>query len=132
MPKKTSKSTASQIPQRYVDGFVIPIPADKVKDYQKIARKASRIWREYGALDYFEAIGDDMQIKGVVPFTKLSKAKQGETVVFAWITYASRKHRDEVNAKVMADPRIQSMGPENMPFDCKRMAYGGFKVIVQG
>lgn len=115
----------------YVDGFVIPLPRKNIKTYQRIATKAGRIWKEHGALDYKECIGEDLKIKGLVPFTKVGKAKSGETVVFAYILFKSRKHRDTVNAKVMKDPRIQGMcDPKKMPFDVRRMAYGGFSVIV--
>jgi uncharacterized protein YbaA (DUF1428 family) len=116
----------------YVDGFVLPVPKNKLADYKKLAQKASKIWREHGALDYRECAGDDLDIKMMVPFPKLAKVKPGETVVFAWITYKSRAHRDAVNAKVMKDPRIANMDPKSMPFDCKRMAYGGFTTLVSG
>lgn len=115
----------------YVDGYVIPLPRKNIKAYRRIASKAGRIWKDHGALDYKECVGDDLKIKGMVPFTKISKAKPGETVVFAYILFKSRKHRDSVNAKVMNDPRIQKIcDPKKMPFDVKRMAYGGFSVIV--
>jgi len=116
----------------YVDGFVLPVPKNKLPAYKKLAQKASKIWREHGALDYRECAGDDLDIKMMVPFPKLAKVKPGETVVFAWITYKSRAHRDAVNAKVMQDPRIANMDPKSMPFDCKRMAYGGFTTLVGG
>ena len=115
----------------YVDGFVLPLPKDKVEAYREIAEKASKIWIEYGALEYRECVGDDMEVKDLVPFPKLAGAGAEETVVIAYIVYNSREHRDEVNAKVMADPRLQEMcGAEGMPFDCSKMAYGGFKSIV--
>lgn len=115
----------------YLDGYVLPLPRKHIKAYRRIASKAGRIWKEHGALDYKECIGEDLKIKGMVPFTKFGKAKAGETVVFAYVLFKSRKHRDAVNAKVMKDPRLQAIcDPENMPFDVKRMAYGGFKVIV--
>ena len=115
----------------YLDGYVLPLPRKHIKAYRRIASKAGRIWKEHGTLDYKECIGEDLKIKGLVPFTKASKAKAGETVVFAYVLFKSRKHRDSVNAKVMKDPRIQAMcNPEKMPFDPTRMAYGGFKVIV--
>ena len=116
----------------YVDGFVLPVPKKKLAVYQTMARKAGKIWREHGALQYVEAAGEDLNVKFGVPFTKQMKCKPGETVVFAWIVYKSRAHRDKVNAKVMKDPRLQKAcpSPEDMPFDCKRMLYGGFKVMV--
>jgi len=113
----------------YVDGFVLVVPKKKIALYKKIARKAGRIWREHGALDYRECVGDDLKVKFGLPFPKLTKAKAGETVVFSYIVYKSRAHRDKVNAKVMADKRLKMEGTE-MPFDMKRMAYGGFKTMV--
>jgi uncharacterized protein YbaA (DUF1428 family) len=122
MPK--SKAT-------YTDGFVIPVPTKKLAAYRRIARAASRIWCEYGAIDYKECVGDDLQAKFGVPFRKLAGAKPGEAVVFSWITYKSRAHRDRVNAKIIKDPRIAAMcGPKDAPFDPQRMAYGGFKIFV--
>jgi len=116
----------------YVDGFVLPVPADKLDAYKKIARIACKVWLEHGALDYVEAVAEDMKAEFCIPFPKMAKLKEGETVVFAFIRFKSRKHRDQVNAKVMKDPRICNMPPETMPFDCKRMSYGGFKVVVSG
>lgn len=115
---------------RYVDGFVLPLPRKQVAAYRRIAKRAGKIWREHGALEYRECVGDDLNVKGMVPFTRGVKARPGETVVFAWIVYKSRAHRDRVNAKVMKDPRIVRMDPKSMPFDVKRMVCGGFKVLV--
>ena len=115
---------------RYVDGFVIPVPKKKVEAYRRIALKAGRIWREYGALEFRECVGDDLAVKGMVPFSRRLKLKPGETVMFSWIVYKSRAHRDRVNANVMKDPRLGDMDPKTMPFDVKRMSYGGFKVLV--
>jgi uncharacterized protein YbaA (DUF1428 family) len=116
---------------RYVDGFVLPIPKKNLPAYRRLAQKAGTIWREHGALDYKECVGDDLNTKMGVPFPKSAKVKAGETVVFAYILYKSRAHRDHVNAKVMKDPRLTGMcDPKNMPFDAKRMVYGGFKVLV--
>jgi uncharacterized protein YbaA (DUF1428 family) len=115
----------------YVDGFVIPIPADKIETYRKIAAKAGKVWMEYGALEYRECVGDDLNVEQMVPFPKLAKAKPNETVVFSWIVYKNKAHRDKVNAKVMKDPRLEKMMKDTeMPFNMKRMAYGGFKTIV--
>lgn len=114
----------------YADAFVIPVSKKNVAAYRRIAAKAGKVWREYGALDYKECVGDDLNVKFGVPFGKLAKAKTGETVILAWIVYKSRAHRDRVNARGMEDLRITSIGPEKMPFDVKRMAYGGFKVLV--
>ena len=115
----------------YVDGFVLAVPKRKLPAYKRIATKAGRIWREHGALEYRECVGDDLAVKMGLPFPRLVRPKSGETIVFSWIVYKSRAHRDRVNAKVMKDPRMNtSMGNEPMPFDMKRMAYGGFKVLV--
>jgi len=117
---------------QYIDGFVLPVPKKKLQVYRRMAQKAGTIWREYGALDYRECVGDDLAVKMGIPFTRLTKLKAGETVVFSWILYKSRAHRDRVNAKVMKDPRIRNMcAPDAMPFDMKRMAYGGFKTFVK-
>jgi uncharacterized protein YbaA (DUF1428 family) len=113
----------------YVDGYVIPIPRKNLRAYAKMARAAGRIWRDHGALDYKECVGDDLQTKWGMPFPRLAKLKRGETVVFSFVVYKSRAHRDAVNAKVMKDPRLDQM-PKQMPFDIKRMVYGGFKVVV--
>lgn len=116
----------------YVDGFVLPVPTKNLKLYRSIAQKAGKIWREHGALQYVEAVGDNMKVKFGVPFPKQMKLKPGESVVFSWIVYKSRAHRDKVNAKVMADPRLAEMMEKGaMPFDVKRMVYGGFKVLVE-
>lgn len=115
----------------YVDGYVLPIPKKKLKVYQRIAAKTGKIWKEHGALEYKECVGDDLNIKGMVPFTKIGKAKSNETIVFAYVEFKSRKHRDAVNAKVMQDPRVHNLcDPKNLPFDMKRMVYGGFNVFV--
>jgi uncharacterized protein YbaA (DUF1428 family) len=117
---------------KYVDGFVLPVPKKNLTAYRSMALKASKIWKEHGALEYFECAGDDLQVKFGMPFPKQMKTKAGETVVFAFIVYKSRAHRDKVNAKVMKDPRIANMcDPKKMPFDCARMCYGGFKAIVE-
>jgi uncharacterized protein YbaA (DUF1428 family) len=116
---------------KYTDGFVVPVPKKKVRAYFKLARKAAKIWREYGALDYKECLGDDLKSAFATPFPRGIRLKSSETVVFSWIVYKSKAHRDRVNAKVMEDPRIAGMcDPKDMPFDCKRMLYGGFKVVV--
>ncbi len=114
----------------YVDGFVIPIPKKNLPAYRKMANQGARMWMKHGAIEYFECVGDDMKTPMGMPFPKFAKLKSGETVVFSWIVYKSRKHRDAVNGKVMKDPSMGSM-PKKMPFDMKRMAYGGFKVMVE-
>ena len=116
---------------RYVDGFVVPLPKKNLAAYRRLARLGKKVWLEHGALEYRECVGDDMHIKGTLPFPKLTRSKPGETVVIAWIVYKSRAHRDKVNARVMKDPRM-ALGPKTMPFDVKRLAYGGFKVLVEG
>jgi uncharacterized protein YbaA (DUF1428 family) len=116
---------------RYVDGFVLPVPKRNIDAYRRMARKAGKVWREHGALDYVEAVAEDVQVGEVTSFPRSVQVKRGETVVFAWITYKSRAHRDRVNKKVMADPRLQDMmDPKASPFDAKRMIYGGFEAIV--
>lgn len=116
---------------KYVDGFVLAVPKKNVPAYRRMAQKAAKVWRDHGALEYRECAGDDLNVKCGVPFPKQMKAKRGETVVFAWIVYKSRAHRDSVNIKVMKDPRLAKMcDPKDMPFDWKRMVYGGFKVLV--
>jgi len=115
----------------YVDGYVVPVPKKKLDAYFKMAKKAGKIWREHGALQYCEAAGEDLGVKFGMPFPKQMKSKPGETVVFAWIVFKSRAHRDSVNAKVMKDKRLTEMADsKDMPFDCKRMVYGGFKIYV--
>jgi len=113
----------------YVDGFVLPLPKDKVGEYQTLAESAAKIWMKHGALAYHECVADDMNAEFCTPFPKLAGTKDDETVVFAYVVYKSREHRDEVNKKVMADPGLKC-DPNNMPFDVSRMAYGGFKSIV--
>ena len=117
---------------RYVDGFVLPMSKKKVAFYRKVARSAGQIWKKYGAVEYIECAGEDLATKMGLSFSRLAKVKPGETVVFSWIVYKSKAHRNQVNAKVMKDPRMVKMmaNPKLMPFDVKRMAYGGFKVIV--
>jgi uncharacterized protein YbaA (DUF1428 family) len=116
---------------RYVDGFVLPVPKANVEAYREIARQAGEVWREYGALEYVECVADDVKPGKLTSFPQSVMLRDDETVVFAWIVYESREKRDEVNEKVMNDPRIKAMGPENMPFDGKRMFWGGFRTIVE-
>jgi uncharacterized protein YbaA (DUF1428 family) len=118
----------------YVDGYVLPVPKKNLPTYRRMAQKAGKIWKEHGALEYRECIGDDLEVKaaaefGLMSFPRQMKLKPGETVVFSWVVFKSRAHRDRVNAKVMSDPRLTNM-PKTMPFDVKRMVYGGFKVLV--
>src|SRR3990170_6195340 len=109
----------------YVDGFVLVVPKRKIAVYKKMATRAAMVWKDHGALDYRECVGDDLKVKMGLPFPKLAKTKAGETVVFSYIVYKSRAHRDKVNAKVMKDPRIADMcDPKAMPFDVARMVYG--------
>jgi uncharacterized protein YbaA (DUF1428 family) len=116
---------------RYVDGFVLPVPKKNVAAYRRMAQRAGKVWREHGALEFRECAGDDLSVKMGVSFRKLARAKPGETVFFSYIVFKSRAHRDRVNAKVMKDPRIDAdMEMLSMPFDVKRMTYGGFRVLV--
>jgi uncharacterized protein YbaA (DUF1428 family) len=115
----------------YVDGFVLPVPEKKLDVYRRMARKAGKVWRDHGALEYRECVADDVKPGKLTSFPQSVKLKRGETVVFSWITYKSRAHRDRVNAKVMKDPRLaKMMDPKSNPFDMKRLIYGGFKVMV--
>ena len=116
----------------YVDGFVIPIRRKNLPAYRRMARLAGKVWREHGAVEFRECVGEDLKVKGAVPFTRLARLKPGETVLFSWIVYRSRRHRDRVNAKVMRDPRLAKMmsGASAVPFDTRRMSYGGFSVLV--
>jgi uncharacterized protein YbaA (DUF1428 family) len=115
----------------YVDGYVVPVPRRHLDAYRRMARKAGKIWREHGALEFQECVGDDVKMGKVTSFPRSVKLKRNETVVFSWIVFKSRAHRDRVNAKVMKDPRLTEMMDEKTtPFDAKRMIYGGFKVVV--
>ena len=117
----------------YVDGFVLPVPKNKVAAYRAMARKAGKVWREHGALEFRECVADDVKPGKRTSFPQSVQLKKGEVVVFSYIVYKSRAHRDKVLAKVMKDPRIAAdmKDPTNMPFDAKRMIYGGFKTIVE-
>ncbi|MFN0243212.1 MAG: DUF1428 domain-containing protein [Planctomycetota bacterium] len=116
---------------KYVDGFVVPVPKKNLPAYKRMAAKAGKVWREHGALEFRESAADDLDIEMGLPFPRLVKPKSGETIMFSWIVYKSRAHRDRVNAKVMKDPRLASMMEgKAVPFDVKRMSYGGFKIIV--
>jgi uncharacterized protein YbaA (DUF1428 family) len=115
----------------YVDGFIVPVPTKNLPAYRKMSRKCGTVWREYGALDYREFVADDVKPGKWTSFPQSVKLKPGEKVVFSWIVYKSRAHRDQVNAKVMKDERIAGMmDMKSMPFDGKRMIYGGFKPLV--
>jgi uncharacterized protein YbaA (DUF1428 family) len=116
----------------YVDGFVLPLPKKNLAAYRNLSRRAGKVWREHGALDYRECVAEDLPGKGGAGFRRVVGGKRGETVVFAWILYRSRKHRDRVNAKVMKDPRLNAMMEgKPMPFDVTRMLYGGFAGLVE-
>jgi len=116
---------------KYVDGFVLPVPKANVEAYRRIAQDAGKVWREHGALEYTECIADDVKPGEVTSFPQSVKLGADETVVLAWIVYESREHRDRVNEQVMKDPRIANMDPKSMPFDAKRMFWGGFEVFVE-
>lgn len=116
----------------YIDGFIVAVPKKNIAAYRTLSRKAGKLWREHGALDYREAVADDVSVGKVTSFPRSVKMKPTETVVFAFILYKSRKDRDRINAKVMKDPRMAAMmNPKAMPFDAKRMIFGGFKTIVE-
>ncbi len=115
----------------YVDGFVVPVPTKNLASYRRLARKAGKVWREHGALEYIECVADDVKPGKRTSFPQSVKLKPGETVVFSWIVYKSRRDRDRVNAKVMKDPRLADMmNPKALPFDGKRMFWGGFKAMI--
>lgn len=129
--KRQVTEERKQIMAKYVDGYVLPVPKKKLHIYRRIAQKAGKIWREHGALEYRECAGEDLKVKWGVPFPRQMKVKAGETVIFSWVVFKSRADRDRVNAKVMKDPRLTNMmDPKDMPFDCKRMVYGGFNILV--
>ncbi len=115
----------------YVDGFVLPVPRENIAAYRRLARKAGKVWLEYGALAYVECVEDDVSVGKSTSFPRSVKLRPDEVVVFAWIVYKSRKDRDRINAAVMSDPRLQPKPDEPMPFDGKRMIWGGFKTIVE-
>jgi len=118
---------------RYVDGYVVPVPKKNVAAYRRMAQKAGKVWRDHGALEFVECVADDVKPGKHTSFPQSVKLKSGETVVFSWIVFKSRAHRDRVNANVMKDPRLANMmDPKAMPFDGKRMFWGGFKVLVEG
>ncbi|MFH0350447.1 MAG: DUF1428 domain-containing protein [Chromatiales bacterium] len=117
---------------RYVDGFILPVPKKNLDAYRRMAQLAGKVWREHGALEYMECIADDVKPGKYTSFPQSVKLKPGEVVFFSWIVYKSRKHRDSVNAKVMKDPRLaKMMDPKALPFDGKRMFWGGFKAVVE-
>lgn len=116
---------------KYVDGFVLPVPTKNLAAYRKMARAGGKIWREHGALEFRECVGDDMDVSMGLSFPKAIKPRKGETVMFSFIVFKSRAHRNQVNKKVVNDPRLAKMcDPKAMPFDLSRMIYGGFKVLV--
>jgi uncharacterized protein YbaA (DUF1428 family) len=115
----------------YVDGFVVPVPKDKVAEYRRLARKFGALWIQHGALELHECVGDDVKPGKLTSFPQAVKLKADEVVVFSWIVFKSRRHRDAVNKKVMADPLMAQVDPKSMPFDGKRMFWGGFKEIVR-
>jgi uncharacterized protein YbaA (DUF1428 family) len=128
--QRNPSNQPKEVHMRYVDGYVLPVPKKNLKAYLRMARMGEKIWRKHGALDYKECVGDDLKTKWGTPFPRMMKLKPGETVVFSYIVFKSRAHRDRVNAKVMKE--MEKMGePKDMPFDVKRMVYGGFKVLVE-
>jgi uncharacterized protein YbaA (DUF1428 family) len=126
------KSQQEMRQMKYVDGFVLVVPDEKLADYRKMAKMGEKLWKKYGALEYFECVGDDLASEWTKStFPKMAKAKEGETIVFSFIVYKSKADRDKISAKVMQDPAMD-MEDKPVPFDMKRMAYGGFRVIVGG
>jgi len=116
----------------YVDGFIVAVPKNKLAAYSRMSKKAGKVWREHGALDYREWVADDVKVGKLTSFPRSVKLKPGETVVFSWITYKSRAQRDRINARVMADARLKSMmEPKSLPFDAKRVIFGGFESLVK-
>lgn len=115
----------------YVDGFVVPVPQDRLKDYKKMAQLGRKVWMEHGALQYVECVADDVKPGKSTSFPQAVKLKEGEVVIFAWIVYKNRRERDRINKAAMADPRLAGMDPKSMPFDGKRMFWGGFKSFVE-
>jgi uncharacterized protein YbaA (DUF1428 family) len=117
---------------RYVDGFIVPVPKKNLAAYKRMARKAGKVWRDHGALEYTECIADDVKLGKWTSFPRSVKLKPSEVVIFSWVTYKSRRDRDRILGKVMKDPRLaEMMNPKAMPFDGKRMIYGGFKTAVE-
>jgi len=117
---------------KYIDGFVTPVPRRKLEAYRALAKKAGKLFREHGALEFRECVVEDPRTPMGIPFPQLARLKPGETVMFSWIVFKSRAHRDKVNRKIMADPRMLALcDPKDTPFDVKRMAYGGFKMLVE-
>jgi uncharacterized protein YbaA (DUF1428 family) len=125
-----AEPSAQEANMAYVDGFLVPVPQSKIAEYRRMAQKAGKVWMEHGALEFRECVADDLDVKEVRSFKDGADLKRGETVMFSWIVYKSKAHRDRVNAKVMKDPRMDGMDQKTMPFDAKRMCYGGFKVLV--
>lgn len=115
---------------KYVDGFVLPVPKKNVGAYRRMAADAGKVWREYGALAFVECIADDVEPGKLTSFPQSVRLRKDETVVFSWIVYESRAERDRINAQVMKDPRIAGMDPESMPFDGRRMFWGGFEILA--
>jgi uncharacterized protein YbaA (DUF1428 family) len=125
-PKKTKEIEMGV----YVDGYILPLPKDKIEDYREMATIAGKIWREHGALDYWECIAEDVKPGKLTSFPQAVLLEEGETVIFSWVVYKSREDRDRINALVMKDPRLAGMDPTKMPFDGKRMFWGGFDEFV--
>ncbi|MBK9261762.1 MAG: DUF1428 domain-containing protein [Polyangiaceae bacterium] len=117
---------------KYVDGYVLPVRSDKLEEYRRIAQEGAKVWREHGALEYYEWVADDVQPGKLTSFPQSVDLQPGETVIFAYIVFRSREHRDQVNALAMSDPRLANMDPATMPFDGKRMIFGGFTLLVGG
>ena len=116
----------------YIEAFVLPVPKKNLAAYQKLARKTAKIFKKHGALEVYEYVGDDLDMKYGIPFPKLAKVKKGETVIFSWMVFKSKAHRDKVNKEFFNDPVMSGMDMSKLPFDIKRMSMGGFKLLVAG
>jgi uncharacterized protein YbaA (DUF1428 family) len=129
-PNQRRKEKPMEKKGKYVDGFVVPVPKNNIEVYKQFSEMAGRVWKEHGALEYVECVADDVKPGKVTSFPQAVKLEADEVVVFSWIVYESREHRDRVNAAVMSDPRLKDMDPKSMPFDAMRMFFGGFTVLL--
>lgn len=122
---------ATKSKSKYIDGFLLCVPKNKIAAYRLVSRKMGKIMKEFGVLEYKECVADDMKTDMGIPFNKIAKTKANEVVIFSWIAFKSKAHRNSINKKIMQDPRVQKLcNIKDMPFDCKRMSYGGFKIFV--
>jgi len=129
---KVAERTSRRKTMPYIEAFVLPVPKKNLAAYQKLARKTAKIFKKHGALEVYEYVGDDLDMKYGIPFPKLAKVKKGETVIFSWMVFKSKAHRDKVNKEFFNDPVMSGMDMSKLPFDIKRMSMGGFKLLVAG